>query len=204
MLRVRVRGDGLRSTTRIIQIVIDGSRSTANAAHTLWASVVLRLNLLLIRLLLAFILAPFGLWDTLFADFGCLRLLSAVAGGTCPSKSGRDIEATAFLVVLIIGARHRNLLLSRDVRGAATTAQLVDAVLILLVRVLLVLLILVGVTVHLILVRIGFLILLFFLIVLMVFVINGAEGTTISGRNAAMACARTLSGASISTPATTK
>lgn len=133
MLRIRVRGNGLGSATRIIQIVIDGARSTANAAHTLGASVVLRLNLLLVGLLLAFTLAPFGLWDPLFADFGSLRLLSAVAGGTRPSESGRDIEPAAFLVVLIIGARHRNLLLPRDVRGAATAAQLVDAVLILLV-----------------------------------------------------------------------
>jgi hypothetical protein len=37
----------------------------------------------------------------------------------------------------------------------------------------------------------------------MIFVINGAEGTTISGRNAAMG-ARTFSGASVSTPTTTK
>jgi hypothetical protein len=63
---------------------------------------------------------------------------------------------------------------------------------------------LVGVTVNLILVRIGFLIFLFLLIVLMIFVINGAEGTSISGRNAALACTRALSGASVSTSATTK
>ena len=133
MLRVRVRGDGLGSAARIIQIVINGPRSTANASHTLGASVVLRLNLLLGCLLLAFTLAPLGLRDALFAYLGCLRLLSAVAGGPSPSEGGRDIEA-AFLVVvlLIIGARHSNLLLPRDVRGAAT-AGLVVAVLVLLI-----------------------------------------------------------------------
>jgi len=134
MLRVRIRGDGLGSAARIIQIVINGARSTTNSTHTLRASVVLRLHLLLGGLLLAFTpLAALGLRDALFADFGCLRLLGAVAGCTRPSEGGRDIEA-AFLVVIlvIIGARHSNLLLPRDVRGAAP-AGLVVAVLVLLV-----------------------------------------------------------------------
>lgn len=134
MLRVRIRGDGLSSAARIIQIVINGARSTTNSTHTLRASVVLRLHLLLGCLLLSFTLTALGLRDALFADFGCLRLLSAVAGGSRPSEGGRDIEA-AFLVVVIvfiIGARHSNLLLPRDVRGAAP-AGLVVAVLVLLV-----------------------------------------------------------------------
>ena len=133
MLRVRIRGDGLGSATRIIQIVIDGPRSTSNATHTLGASVVLRLHLLLGGLLFAFTFAPLRLRDALFADFGSLRLLSAVASGSRTIEGGRDIEA-AFLVVvlLIIGARHSNLLLPRDVRGAAT-AGLVVAVLVLLI-----------------------------------------------------------------------
>ena len=135
MLRVRVRGDGLGSTTGIIQIVID--RAPSNTTHTLGASVVLRLHLLLASLLLAVALASFGLRDALFADFGRLRLLGAVAGGTRPSEGRRDIEAATLLVVVLIilvRARHRNLLLSRDVRGAAAARLvLVDAVLILLV-----------------------------------------------------------------------
>jgi hypothetical protein len=129
MLRVCVRGDGLGSAARIIQIVIDRPRSTANATHTLGPSVVLRFHLLLGGLLLAFTLAPLGLRDALFADFSGLRLLCAVAGGSGPSEGGRDIEAAFLVVVLvIIGARHGNLLLPRDVRRAAP-AGLVVAVL---------------------------------------------------------------------------
>lgn len=132
MLRVRVRGDGLGSAARIIQIVINGARSTTNSTHTLRASVVLRLHLLLGCLLLSFTLAALGLRDALFADFGCLRLLGAVAGCTRPSEGGRDIEAAFLIILLLIGARHSNLLLPRDVRGAAP-AGLVVAVLVLLV-----------------------------------------------------------------------
>jgi hypothetical protein len=130
MLRVRVRGDGLGSAARIIQIVINRPRSTANAAHTLGASVVLRFHLLLGCLLLAFTpLAALGLRDALFADFSGLRLLCAVACGARASQCGRDIEAAFLVVVLVlIGARHGNLLLPRYVRGAAA-ARLVVAVL---------------------------------------------------------------------------
>ncbi len=102
MLRVCVRGDCLGSTTGIIQIIIDRARSTPNTAHTFWASVVLRLNLLLFGLLLAVALASFGLRNTLFADFRSLRLLSAVASGTRPCEGGRDIEAATFLVIVLI------------------------------------------------------------------------------------------------------
>jgi len=63
---------------------------------------------------------------------------------------------------------------------------------------------LVGVALHFILVRVALLIFLIFLIILMIFVVDGAEGTTIGGRNATMAGARVLSGASISTPTTSK